>query len=61
VDAFHQRDVERLEVDWTEDIVIHFVDLPEIKGTQAAKAWLKSRFARQKGLSHRKVIPSSDR
>ena len=46
--AFHQQDVERLAVDWTEDIVIRFADLPEIRGKQAAKAWLKARFARQK-------------
>lgn len=49
VDAFHQQDVERLAEDWTEDIVVHFADLPEIKGKQAAKAWLESRFSRQKG------------
>jgi nuclear transport factor 2 (NTF2) superfamily protein len=48
VDAFHQQDVERLAADWAEDIVIHFADLPEIKGKQAAKTWLKNRFARQK-------------
>jgi nuclear transport factor 2 (NTF2) superfamily protein len=48
VDAFHQQDLERLAADWTEDIVIRFADLPEIRGKEAAKAWLKARFARQK-------------
>lgn len=48
VDAFHRQDVESLAADWTEDIVIRFGDLPEIRGKQDGKAWLKSRFARQK-------------
>ena len=48
VEAFHQQDVEALAQGWTEDIVIRFADLPEIKGKAAAKAWVAARFARQK-------------
>lgn len=48
VEAFHARDVERLAEDWTEDIVIRFAGAPEIRGKQAAKEWLASRFQRQK-------------
>jgi nuclear transport factor 2 (NTF2) superfamily protein len=54
VDAFHQQDVERLAADWTEDIVIRFADLPEIRGKQEAKAWLNARFARQKNYRLKK-------
>jgi nuclear transport factor 2 (NTF2) superfamily protein len=46
--------VERLAIDWTDDILIRFADLPEIKGKQAAKAWLKARFARQKNCRLKK-------
>lgn len=31
VEAFHQQDVEALAQGWTEDVVIRFADLPEIK------------------------------
>jgi nuclear transport factor 2 (NTF2) superfamily protein len=48
VEAFHAQDVERLAQDWTEDIVIRFAGAPEIRGKQAAKEWLASRFKRQK-------------
>jgi ketosteroid isomerase-like protein len=48
VEAFHQQDVEALAQGWTEDIVIRFADLPDIKGKAAAKAWVAARFARQK-------------
>ncbi len=54
VDAFHQQDVERLAADWTEDIVIRFADLPEIRGKRAAKEWLRARFARQKNYRLKK-------
>ena len=49
VEAFHAQDVERLARDWTDDIVIRFAGLPEIKGKEAAKKWLAARFERQKG------------
>ncbi|MBU4565657.1 MAG: nuclear transport factor 2 family protein [Desulfarculus sp.] len=48
VEAFHSQDVEALAQGWTEDVVIRFADLPEIKGKQAAKQWVASRFARQR-------------
>lgn len=48
VEAFHAQDVERLAEGWTEDIVIRFAGAPEIRGKQAAKEWLASRFKRQK-------------
>jgi nuclear transport factor 2 (NTF2) superfamily protein len=54
VDAFHQQDVERLAADWTEDIVIHFADIPEIRGKETAKMWLKARFDRQKNYCLKK-------
>lgn len=48
VEAFHSQDVEALAQGWTEDVVIRFADLPEIKGKAAAKQWVASRFARQR-------------
>ena len=51
VEAFDRQDVERLAAGWTEDIVIRFADFPEIRGKEAAKQWLASRFARQKGYA----------
>ena len=48
VRAFHSRDVQALADGWTEDVVIRFADLPEIRGKAAAKQWVASRFARQR-------------
>lgn len=48
VEAFHAQDVERLAAGWTDDVVIRFAGTPEIRGKQAAKEWLASRFKRQK-------------
>lgn len=48
VEAFHSQDVEALAAGWTEDVVIRFADLPEIRGKQAAKQWVAARFARQR-------------
>ncbi|MBU1157613.1 MAG: nuclear transport factor 2 family protein, partial [Proteobacteria bacterium] len=48
VQAFHSQDVDSLAQGWTEDVVIRFADLPEIRGKQAAKQWVASRFARQR-------------
>lgn len=51
VEAFDRQDVERLAEGWTEDIVIRFADIPEIRGKQAAKQWMAARFARQQGYA----------
>lgn len=48
VQAFHNQDVQALADGWTEDVVIRFADLPEIRGKAAAKQWVASRFARQR-------------
>ncbi|MBU1275126.1 MAG: nuclear transport factor 2 family protein [Proteobacteria bacterium] len=48
VEAFHSQDVQALASGWTDDVVIRFADLPEIRGKEAAKQWVASRFARQR-------------
>ncbi len=60
VEAFHDRDLERLAAGWCEDIVIRFADLPEVRGREAARKWLAGRFARQRGYSLRKTLMAID-
>ena len=49
VEAFHNQDVQALADGWTDDVVIRFADLPEIRGKRDAMEWVTSRFARQRG------------
>lgn len=54
--AFGQKDVPTILAGFTDDIVIHFADQPEIRGKAAAKAWLEKRFARQRDYRLTKTL-----
>ncbi len=55
-EAFGQADVARILSGYTLDIIIRFADLPEIQGIEAAEAFLKARFNRQKKYRLRKTL-----
>jgi nuclear transport factor 2 (NTF2) superfamily protein len=46
--AFGAADVEAILEGFTDDIVIEFADLPEMRGKAAAEKFLRARFSRQK-------------
>lgn len=55
-DIFARGDVEAILQGYTDDIVIRFADIPEIRGKAAAEKFLRARFARQRNYRLRKVL-----
>jgi nuclear transport factor 2 (NTF2) superfamily protein len=55
-DFFGRSDVEAILRGYTDDIVIRFADVPEIRGKEAAERFLRARFARQRNYRLRKVL-----
>jgi nuclear transport factor 2 (NTF2) superfamily protein len=55
-DIFARGDVEAILKGYTDDIVIRFADIPEIRGKAAAESFLRARFARQRNYRLRKVL-----
>jgi nuclear transport factor 2 (NTF2) superfamily protein len=55
-DFFARGDVEAILHGYTDDIVIRFADVPEIRGKEAAERFLRARFARQRNYRLRKVL-----
>ena len=55
-DIFGRGDVEAILQGYTDDIVIRFADIPEIRGKAAAERFLRARFARQRNYRLRKVL-----
>ena len=55
-DAFGRADVGWIMRGYTDDVVIRFADLPEIRGKAAAERFLRARFARQRNYRLRKVL-----
>lgn len=58
--AFTAGDVERIIAGYTDDIVIRFADIPEIRGKHAAAEFLRARFARQKNYQLHKHLRALD-
>ena len=54
-------DVEGILAGFTDDVVIRFAELPEVKGKEAAEKFLRTRFARQKDYKLRKRLRALDR
>ena len=54
--AFASADVDWIVGGYTDDVVIRFADLPEIRGKAAAEKFLRARFARQRNYRLRKVL-----
>jgi nuclear transport factor 2 (NTF2) superfamily protein len=54
--AFGTADVERILAMFTEDVVVRFADLPEMRGRAAYSTFLKSRFERQRNYRPRKTL-----
>jgi len=57
---FQLGDVEGLISKYHDDIIIRFASLPEIRGREAAKAWLQKRLQRQLNYTLTKVLLSID-
>jgi nuclear transport factor 2 (NTF2) superfamily protein len=55
-EAFAAADVPRILSGYTNDVVIRFADVPEIKGIAGAEKFLRARFARQRNYSLRKSL-----
>jgi nuclear transport factor 2 (NTF2) superfamily protein len=55
-DFFGSGDVEAILRGYTDDVVIRFADVPEIRGKAAAEKFLRARFARQRNYRLRKVL-----
>jgi nuclear transport factor 2 (NTF2) superfamily protein len=55
-DIFARGDVEAILNGYTDDIVIQFADIPEIRGKVAAEKFLRARFARQRNYRLRKDL-----
>jgi nuclear transport factor 2 (NTF2) superfamily protein len=58
--AFAAGDVDRIVAGYTDDVVIRFADFPEMRGIDAARAFLDARFARQLGYQLRKRLRAVD-
>lgn len=54
--AFATADVESIVAGYTDDVVIRFADVPEIRGKAQAERFLRARFARQKNYRLTKVL-----
>lgn len=55
-DTFARGDVATILGGYTDDVVIRFADIPEIRGKAAAEKFLRARFARQQNYRLRKVL-----
>lgn len=53
---FGSANVEDIVAGYTDDVVIRFADVPEIRGKAAAEKFLRARFARQKNYRLTKVL-----
>lgn len=58
--AFATADVAGIVDGYTDDVVIRFADLPEIRGKEAAEAFLRARFARQRDYELTKRLRALD-
>lgn len=58
--AFADADVASIVDGYTDDVVIRFADLPEVRGKAAAEAFLKARFARQRDYRLTKRLRALD-
>ena len=55
-DIFGRGDVEAILDGYTDDVVIRFADVPEIRGKAAAEKFLRARFARQRNYRLKKDL-----
>jgi nuclear transport factor 2 (NTF2) superfamily protein len=55
-DAFGSADISAIMRGYTEDVVIRFADVPEIRGKADAERFLRARFARQRNYRLRKTL-----
>ena len=55
-DAFARADVPAILAGFTDDVIIQFADLPEIRGVAEAEKFLRARFARQKNYRLKKSL-----
>jgi nuclear transport factor 2 (NTF2) superfamily protein len=55
-DAFGRGDLEAILRGYTDDVIIRFADIPEIRGKAAAERFLRARFARQRNYRLRKRL-----
>lgn len=53
---FGAANVESIVAGYTDDVVIRFADVPEIRGKAQAETFLRARFARQKNYRLTKVL-----
>jgi nuclear transport factor 2 (NTF2) superfamily protein len=53
---FGSANVESIMSGYTDDIVIRFADVPEVRGKEQAEKFLRARFARQKNYRLTKVL-----
>jgi nuclear transport factor 2 (NTF2) superfamily protein len=53
---FENQNVESILGGYTDDVVIRFADVPEVRGKIAAERFLCARFARQKNYRLSKVL-----
>lgn len=58
--AFADANVASIVDGYTDDVVIRFADLPEMRGKEAAEAFLQARFARQRDYRLTKRLRTLD-
>ena len=58
--AFADADVASIVAGYTDDVVIRFADLPEMRGKDAAEAFMRARFARQRDYRLTKRLRALD-
>jgi nuclear transport factor 2 (NTF2) superfamily protein len=58
---FENQNVESILGGYTDDVVIRFADVPEVRGKIAAERFLRARFARQRNYRLNKVLRMVDR
>lgn len=54
--AFGAADINRILAMFTDDVLVRYADLPEMRGLDAYAEFLRSRFARQRNYQARKSL-----
>jgi nuclear transport factor 2 (NTF2) superfamily protein len=54
--AFGAADVDRIRAMFTEDVVVHYADLPEMRGLDAYTDFVRARFERQRDYRPSKTL-----
>lgn len=59
-EKFEKGDVDGLVAKYDDEVIVRFATLPEIRGREQARAWLKKRLLRQKNYKLKKTVLAID-